>query len=48
MSDVDWLFNLSSFEIFAIVIGIIAIFAFVVFLKNKKRHVKVDKTAGSE
>lgn len=48
MSDVDWLFNLSSFEIFAIIIGIIAVFAFLVFLKNKKRHVKVDKTAGSE
>lgn len=48
MNDISWLFNLSSFEIFAIVIGIITIFAFLVFLRNKKRHVKVDKSAGSE
>lgn len=48
MSDVDWLFNLSSFEIFAILALIIAIFAFLVFLRNKKRHVKIDKSAGSE
>ena len=48
MTDIDWLFSLTSFDIFALSAFILAIVVIFMFLKHKKQSRKVDKAAGEE
>ena len=48
MTDIDWLLSLTSFDIFAISLFILAIVIIFMYLKHKKQSRKVDKVAGDE